>query len=340
MITIDGSIGEGGGQILRTSLALSLVTGEPVRLHRIRAGRLKPGLSRQHLTCVRAATEVGGAAVHGDTLGSMDLTFRPGTVRPGRYAFAVGSAGSATLVLQTVLPALLVTGALSELILKGGTHNPMAPPFDFLARSFLPLLNRMGAQVEASLTRPGFFPAGGGRFEVSVMPPEDSRLAPLQLLERGPLRAQWARALVSRLPRTIGERELARVASQLGWKENELSVEQVPDPRGPGNALLCGLEYQHVTAVFTGFGEKGVLAEKVADETIGRLQRYLQATAPVCPHLADQLLIPLALATSGAFRTLALTGHSTTNIDVVQRFLDVKFTVNARARDDVEVEVS
>jgi RNA 3'-terminal phosphate cyclase (ATP) len=337
MITIDGSMGEGGGQILRTSLALSLVTGEPVRLQRIRAGRKKPGLRRQHLTCVQAAAEVGGARVEGDALGSMELTFRPSTVRPGQYSFAVGTAGSATLVFQTVLPALLVADAPSALVLKGGTHNPMAPPFDFLARSFLPLVDRMGAQVEASLTRPGFYPAGGGRFEVRVTPAPMGRLAPLHLRDRGEPRTRQATALVSRLPRHIGERELARVGTQLGWPDSELAVELVPDPRGPGNALLCALEYEHVTAVFSGFGEKGVRAERVADGVVARVERYLQSSAPVCRHLADQLLIPMALAAGGAFRTLELTDHTTTNLDVIQRFVNTRFTTERRDRDDVEV---
>ncbi len=346
MITIDGSLGEGGGQILRTSLALSLVTGEPVRLRRIRAGRRKPGLRRQHLTCVQAAAEISGAAVAGDSLGAMELTFRPGPVRPGRYTFAVGTAGSATLVFQTVLPALLVaTGveraaAPSALILEGGTHNPMAPPFDFLARSFLPVVCRMGAQVEASLTRPGFFPAGGGRFEVRVVPPSSGRISALELLDRGPLRSRTARALVSGLPRSIGERELEQISRRLGWPVAELSVEQVPEPRGPGNALLCELEHEHVTAVFSSFGQKGVRAERVADEAIGQIQRYEQSSAPVCRHLADQLLIPLALARGGTFRTLALTRHTRTNLDVVQRFMDVTFTLHERGTDDLELGIS
>ena len=164
MITIDGSAGEGGGQILRSSLALSLVTGQPFRMERIRAKRQKPGLLRQHLTAVEAAKAVGCAEVSGETLGSQTLDFRPGPVTPGNYRFAVGTAGSATLVLQTVLPALLTASDPSTLTLEGGTHNPLAPSFDFLDRCFMPLIHRMGPSVELELKRPGFFPAGGGRF--------------------------------------------------------------------------------------------------------------------------------------------------------------------------------
>ncbi len=340
MIKIDGSMGEGGGQILRTSLALSLVTGEPVRLSGIRAGRRKPGLRLQHLTCVQAATEIGDASVQGDTLGSQELTFRPRRVSPGSYTFAVGSAGSATLVFQTVLPALLLAEEPSRLVLKGGTHNPMAPPYDFLEASFLPLVSRMGPRVEVELTRPGFYPAGGGRFEAHVKPTASRTLEPLELFDRGPLVARSARALVSRLPSSIGQRELDRVADRLDWSTEELSVEMTPKPRGPGNALICTLEFEQVTAVFSGFGERGVSAEKVADGTIARLQRYLALSAPVCRHLADQLLIPLALAGGGVFRTQALSRHTTTNIEVIKRFLDVEITVQESETDDVEVRVT
>ena len=170
MLTINGSQGEGGGQILRTALAMSLVTGKPFRIVRIRAGRKKPGLLRQHLTAVQAAAQIGQATVEGAAIGSQELTFTPGEIRPGEYRFAVGTAGSATLVLQAVLPALLTAPGLSVLTLEGGTHNPFAPPFDFLHRSYLPLVNRMGPTVEARLERPGFYPAGGGKFVVTVEP--------------------------------------------------------------------------------------------------------------------------------------------------------------------------
>ena len=340
MITIDGSMGEGGGQILRTSLALSLVTGEAVRLSGIRAGRRKPGIRLQHLTCLRAATEIGEASVEGDALGSKELTFRPRKVRPGSYTFAVGSAGSATLVFQTVLPALLLAEEPSRLVLKGGTHNPLAPPFEFLEGAFLPLVNRMGPRVEVALTRPGFYPAGGGRFEARVDPAAGRTLAPLMLLERGPLVSRSARALVSRLPHAIGQRELDRVADRLGWSAEELSVVMTPKPRGPGNALLCTLAFEQVTAVFSGFGDRGVSAEQVADGTVARLQRYLATSAPVCRYLADQLLIPLALAKGGVFRTQTLSRHATTNIEVIKRFLDVEITVRESETEDVEVRVT
>lgn len=254
MIQIDGSQGEGGGQILRTALGLSLVTGQPFRMERIRAGRQKPGLLRQHLTAVEAAKPVGCAEVAGAQLGSQVLEFRPGAVTPGNYRFAVGTAGSATLVLQTVLPALLTAKGPSTLTLEGGTHNPMAPPFDFLARSFLPLIQSMGPSVELELKRPGFFPAGGGLFHVRIEPVK--RLAALDLGERGAIRGRRARAWLSKLPAAIAERELAVVRDSLGWRADECGIELVSHPTGPGNALVLEIEAENVIGVFTAFGAR------------------------------------------------------------------------------------
>jgi RNA 3'-terminal phosphate cyclase len=214
MIVLDGSQGEGGGQILRSALALSLCTGAPFRIDNIRAGRPRPGLMRQHLTAVQAATQVGNAETTGAAVGSRSLTFRPGKLRAGDYTFSVGTAGSATLVLQTVLPALVTADGPSRLVIEGGTHNPASPPFDFLDRTFLPLLARMGPRVCAKLERPGFYPAGGGRISVSIEP---APLIPLVLERRGEIRACRARAIVANLPRLIAERELACLAKRLDW---------------------------------------------------------------------------------------------------------------------------
>ena len=188
MIVIDGSAGEGGGQILRSSLALSLVTGKPFRIENIRAGRTKPGLLRQHLTALAAATQIGKAKVEGAVLGSKIVSFTPRGVTPGDYHFAVGTAGSATLVLQTVLPALMLASGPSTLVLEGGTHNPSAPPFDFISKAFLPILNRMGPCIKVELERYGFYPAGGGRFRVSINPA--AQLSPIDLLTCGESRAR------------------------------------------------------------------------------------------------------------------------------------------------------
>ena len=330
MLTIDGAQGEGGGQILRSSLALSLITGQPFRIERIRAGRKRPGLLRQHLTAARAAAEVSGGRLEGDRLGASTLSFTPAAVRAGEHRFAIGSAGSASLVLQTVLPALLRADGPSRLRLEGGTHNPFAPPFEFLERSFLPLLGRMGVRVSARLERPGFYPAGGGVFEVEIEP---APLARLELLERGALRGRRARALVARLPRTIAERELARVRARLGWEEACLLVEERADA-GPGTVLTLEVEHAEVCEVVTGFGERGVPAERVADGAISALERYLTAGVPVGEHLADQLLLPLAVGGGGVFRTLAPSPHARTNLEVIRRFLPLEARLEERGPDD------
>lgn len=321
MIAIDGSYGEGGGQILRTSLALSLVTGRPFRIDKIRAGRRKPGLMRQHLAAVNAAAEIGNAQISGHTIGSKAFTFAPQTIRPGRFHFDIGSAGSCTLVLQAVLPALIIAEVPSEIVLEGGTHNPSAPPFDFLTQAFLPLVNRMGPQVEAQLEKPGFFPGGGGRIRVLVTP--TTALNPLILDERGAIQRCSARALVSNLSLGIARRELDTVEKTLGWKPDCLEAVAVENARGPGNVLTLAVESEALTEVFTGFGKRGVPAEKVAVRAAEQVMAYLAMDVPVGRYLADQLLVPMAMGSGGRFRALTPSRHTTTNIDIIRRFLDV-----------------
>jgi RNA 3'-terminal phosphate cyclase (ATP) len=324
MLIIDGSMGEGGGQILRTSLALSLVTGTPFRLENIRAKRRQPGLLRQHLAATRAVEAIG-ATVEGAELGSRQIEVRPGSVRGGDYSFSVGSAGSACLVLQTVLPPLLASREAARLTLEGGTHNPWAPPYDFLERAFVPVLARMGAKVKLQLHRYGFYPAGGGSFSVEIE--AGSSLEGLALLERGKTLSRHARALVAHLPGEIAKRELAVVRAKLGWDESELEITQVDGSSGPGNVLLLELESEHVREVVTGFGERGVKAETVARRAVDELRRYLASGAPVGLRLADQLMVPFAMAGAGAFRTLPLSDHSRTNLDVLRAFLPVHIDV-------------
>jgi len=329
MIVIDGSEGEGGGQILRTSLGLSLVTGQAFRMERIRANRQKTGLLRQHLTAVEAAKTVGCAEVDGAEMNSQTLEFRPGPVTPGNYRFAVGTAGSATLVLQTVLPALLTASGVSTLTLEGGTHNPLAPPFDFLERSYVPLIQRMGPRVKLELRRPGFFPAGGGRFHARIEPAK--RLSPFHVGERGPVKSRRAKVWLSKLPTEVAERELVSVREELRWRVEECVVENVAHPKCPGNALALEFECEQVTAVFTGFAERGRPAEDVAGEAIQAAKAWLQAEVPVDEYLADQLLLPMALCGGGSFRTTEPSLHSTTNAAVIQQFLPVTITFEKRS---------
>ncbi len=336
MFTIDGSAGEGGGQILRSALSLSLCTGTPVTVTAIRARRARPGLMRQHLTALRAAAEVGRAEVSGDEIGAREVIFRPTTVAPGDYAFNVGSAGSTTLVLQTVLPALLTAKAPSSILLEGGTHNPLAPPFEFLDRAFLPLLARMGPRVTATLEARGFYPAGGGRLRVTVEP---AALGRLELVERGAVLRRQVVAVVANLSGAIARREIEAAAEVLGWEREQCRIEQVKGAPGPGNVVNVFVESEHVTEVFTAFGEKGVRAEEVGDRAAKAARAYLDSGAPVGEHLADQLVLPMALGGGGVFRTMAPSSHTRTQIELLGRMLDARITVSAVSDALFEIRV-
>lgn len=333
-IVIDGSEGEGGGQMVRSSMALAVVTGKPVQIDNIRAGRSKPGLGRQHLTSVRAAARICNGTLHGAELGSRCVRFEPGMVQSGHYEFQVGTAGSAMLVLQTVLPPLLTANGPSTLVLEGGTHNQLAPPFDFVQKAYLRLVNQMGPTVNARLERHGFFPAGGGRVVVEVNPSE--ALGGFELLQRGKLRQRSLTALLANLPDNIGQREVHMGQRKLNWRPEEASV-QLVDSNGPGNVVLAELEYENVTQIFTAFGQKGVTAERVMGQIVRDVRGWLKHDAPVGEYLADQILLPLGLSAAqndgcgvrqgGIFRTAKLSQHSLTHIDILQRFLKIEIRV-------------
>ncbi|HXN50088.1 MAG TPA: RNA 3'-terminal phosphate cyclase [Bryobacteraceae bacterium] len=323
MIRIDGSFGEGGGQILRTAVGLSLATGKAFRIEKIRAGRERPGLLRQHLTAVLAAAEVGGAEVEGAVLGSTALTFAPGEVRPGEYRFSVGTAGSGTLVLQTVLPALMLAPEPSRIVIEGGTHNTAAPPFDFLARTFVPLLERMGPKVRLEFERYGFYPAGGGRFCAEIEP--CAVLKPLHLGERGEIVSRGITAVVANLPGHIALREIETVAGMLNWTKDCGKIDQTRNSAGPGNVVMVEIGSAEVTEIFSAFGQLGVSAEKVASTAARDAREYLVSRAAAGEHLTDQLLLPLGLAGAGSFTAEKINMHARTNMAVISEFLPMRF---------------
>lgn len=325
MIVIDGSQGEGGGQILRTALSLSMVTGQPFRIDKIRAGREKPGLLRQHLAAVMAAVEVSKAEAVGAHLGSTAITFKPKTIQPGEYHFAVGTAGSGTLVLQTVLPALMTTSAASRLVIEGGTHNTYAPPVDFVQKSFLPLLERMGPKVKIALEKYGFYPAGGGRFTVEIEPV--TSLQPLVLEERGESMKPIVHALIANLKVQIGLRELETAGQLLGLEQEQLRILQTRESVGPGNVVMIEVNSDKVTEFFTAFGKVGISAEKVAAYAVKQAKVYIDSNAAVGEHLADQLLLPMALSGGGSFTTTEISRHAETNMEIIAKFLPVRFAI-------------
>ncbi|MDO4551814.1 MAG: RNA 3'-terminal phosphate cyclase [Planctomycetia bacterium] len=329
LLLIDGSQGEGGGQILRSSLALSLVTGRPFKMENIRANRKKPGLMRQHLTAVKAAATISGSVVSDVEIGSQTLVFEPGSVSGGNYTFHIGSAGSASLVLQTVLPALMMAKTPSVLTIIGGTHNPMAPPFDFLQKVFTPFVNRLGPNLKMELIHYGFFPAGGGEIRVHVQPAQ--KLGPLQLLKRGELISRQARILDSRLPEQVVENE-RKLLLHAGWSDSEVKIEKVLNSHGSGNVIMLQLQMEEITEMFTAFGIRGVPAQRVVQEVVDRYRLYWNSKAPVGEFLADQLLLPLGIAAwqnsgTSEFLTGPLSGHTVTHMEILRQFLDINITV-------------
>jgi RNA 3'-terminal phosphate cyclase (ATP) len=258
------------------------------------------------------------------------LSFKPGRLRGGDYEFAIGSAGSCTLVLQTLLPALLFADVPSRVHLSGGTHNPMAPPVQFLQRAYLPLLARMGAQAELRLERYGFYPAGGGKMMAEIQPCDE--LQPLHLHERGERKTAYAESMIAGVPFSVARRELECIATATNWTEEQLRPLELPDAQGPGNVLMLTLEQEGVNEVFCAFGEKGVPAESVAREVVQEYRRYLASNAAVGEHLADQLMLPMALAGGGSVTVTEVSQHALSNAAIIERFLPVRFSFNPKER--------
>jgi len=334
MIIIDGSYGEGGGQVLRTSLTLAMLTGQEVQIDHIRAGRPKPGLSAQHLTAVRAAAAICNATTMGDEIGSQRLRFRPGgPSQAGDYTFDVarvrgaGSAGSVSLVLQTVLLPLALASGSSRLTLNGGTHVPWSPPFPYLTEVYLPTLARLGIRATLELKEWGFYPVGGGEL-VAQIAGGVSGVQPLTLTERGPLQRIWGTAVVSNLPSHIPQRMANRARNLLTEADlkAELKAQRVR-AKGPGAGIFALMEHQeNVRAGFAAYGRKGLPAERVAEAACHDLLGYYRHNAPVDMHLADQLILPLAIADGvSQFTTCRVTDHLRTNMWVVEQFAQARF---------------
>ncbi|MBP9088120.1 MAG: RNA 3'-terminal phosphate cyclase [Kofleriaceae bacterium] len=323
MLEIDGTHGEGGGQILRGSLALALVTGKAFRIRNIRAGRAKPGLMRQHLTAVAAAARVGSAHVVGATLGSTELTFEPNGVTAGVYDFDIGSAGSTMMVLQAVLPALARLPAPSRLKIIGGTHNPMAPPYEFIVETLAPQLANIGWRCEFNLQRYGFVPAGGGIIAVSIAPAAPPQ--PLALLDRGEFHSCEARVLITHLARDIAQRELTALQDALPWQHMGGGITQTRDSHGPGNMVSAHLRYQHVTHVVSALGERRRRGEAIAQQVAAEASEFhnYPHAAPVGEYLCDQLLVPLAITGGGQFRCTTWSLHAESQRHVIAQFLGV-----------------
>lgn len=334
MKIIDGAHGEGGGQILRTSLSLAVMTGQPVNVVSVRARRKKPGLLRQHLCAVKAAATICNGRLSGAEIGSGQVTLTPNAVVPGEYRFSVGTAGSAVLVLQTVLPPLLVAGSPSRVVVEGGTHNPSAPPFEYLDRVFAPALRQMGAGLELALEKVGFYPTGGGRIVAEIRPPAEGWM-PIDRTERGAVLKTTGWILSSGVADHVAQREAKTLREKLG---SSLAFDRTGiDAYGPGNAVLVDVELDGGRALFAAFGARGKPAESVAEEAAAQVQRFLALDVPVDEHLADQLLLPMAVGAGGTFRTGPLSSHAETNIHVIRQFGVADISVEAGEHARVEV---
>ena len=324
-VTIDGSHGEGGGQILRTSLSLSALTGRPVEIVRIRAGRARPGLQPQHLASVKAAAELCAASLEGAEIGSVRLRFAPqAPPTHGVYHFAIGTAGATALVLQTVLMPLAFAPAASRVTVTGGTHVSHAPTADYLERVYLPTLARHGLAASLLSPKAGFFPKGGGAVSAEVA--GNAAISPITLTERGGLRAVTALVVTSGLPPTVAERGVAAVRQEVGRLPVELSTEMREAPSvGAGAAVLLVAECEGGLAGFSAIGERGKRMEAVAEEVCHAFKAWWETGAACEEHLADQLVLPMAL-TAGESRwtTSQVTEHLRTVLWVVPQFLPVE----------------
>lgn len=329
-IELDGSFGEGGGQILRTSLALSLVTGKPFHLRNVRANRPKPGLQPQHLMCVRAAATIGQAQVRGASKGSCDLVFEPGTIVPGNYHFAIGTAGATGLVLQTLyLPLALDTDKPSEVTISGGTHVKAAPCFHFLEATWRTYLESFGLRVKLQMIRPGFYPRGGGTIRAIIQPIQELK----GFVYREEYRPEQVKILsaVASLPEEIAERQAHRAEKRLKSSEHDLKlkIHQESWESGPGTLLALTLDTRPAPTLFFGLGERGKKAERVADEAVEQALEFLETDKPTVDfHSADQIILPLALARGrSSYAVAKVTRHLTTNAAVIQQFIDRKVLI-------------
>lgn len=339
MIEIDGSIGEAGGQVLRTSLTLSVLTQKPLRIINIRAERKSPGLRSQHLKSVSAAREISGGTVSEGKIGSGSISLIPGPIQAGKYFFDIGTAGSTSLLLQTIyLPLSLATGN-SKVTICGGTHVEWSPCYHYLVWHWLPYLLQMGFKFEISLERAGYYPRGGGRISMNISPIQD--LKPINIVKRGKVNQIRGISAVSNLPRKIAERQRNQVVRRLGNKYplNDIRIADLPSDN-KGTVLLLIIECEYSRACFFALGAPGKPAEAVADEVIDSTIEFLDSEGAIDPFLADQLLLPLAIMDlPSKLTTTKITNHIQTNAKIIKHFLPVEITIMGEIGRPGKIEI-
>jgi RNA 3'-phosphate cyclase len=329
LIQIDGSYGEGGGQILRTALGLSAILRKPFSLFHIRSKRKNPGLQAQHLAAVEALARITEAQTEGVRFGSQRIVFIPQKILPGEYQFEVRTAGSITLLLQAIFLPLCFSNGISSVTLIGGTHVQWSPSFHYFSEVFLPTLEGLGVSAVANIEKWGFFPKGGGRIQLKINPIQELR--PISLVDRGSLKKIRGISAISNLPRHVADRQkeqaLRRIQRELQIG-GEIAILDNVHSNGPGSFLFLLAEYQRVLAGFSSIGVRGKPAEKVADEAVDSLKDYLESDGCTDPYLTDQLAPFMALAKrNSSITTVRITDHLLTNLWVIQHFLDVTVSI-------------
>lgn len=336
-IEIDGSLGEGGGQILRTALSLSCITGYSLKLFNIRKARKRPGLMPQHITCVNAAAGISRAEVAGNEKGSSELTFVPDRIMPGDYTFDIQTAGSCSLVFQTLLPPLILSGKPSKVTIKGGTHVPLSPTYDYISDVFLPMLDRLGIKTGSSIERYGFYPKGGGVVCFSIHPVTTIR--GMDLTSRGALLSVHGLSCVSNLPLSIADRQKMSLMQNLLMPDVDMQVMEVHS-HGQGTFVFLKGEYENAFTGFSSLGERGKPAEAVGREAAEQFKAFNDSSACLDPHIADQIVLYLGLAKEDStFTTSRITQHLITNLRVIEKFLDIRYEIKGELNAKGEVRL-
>jgi len=337
-IEIDGGFGEGGGQILRTSLSLSCITGCALKLFNIRKSRQKPGLMPQHLTCVNAISDICSAEVAGNETGSTELMFVPGKTASGKYFFDIRTAGSSSLVFQTLLPPLLHAGGPSQIIVKGGTHVPFSPQYDYISEVFISMLDRLGLRVKSSISRYGFYPKGGGEVGFMIFPAR--KISGINAFVKGDLLAIHGYSAVANLPLHIAERQKRSLIQVLAPLSANIGIIEVPS-FGQGTFVFLKGEYENVPSGFSSLGERGKPAEIVGTEAALLFKDHHNSSGCLDPHLADQIVIYLGLANENSvFTTSRITQHLLTNLWVIEKFLKIRYEIEGSLDSEGKVTLS
>lgn len=340
-LEIDGAMGEGGGQVLRSALSLSIITQRPIRIVNIRANRDRPGLRPQHLVAVRSAARISNGIVRGDRVGSTEIRFEPRGIVPGDYLFDIGTAGATALVLQTLLPPLALAEGASTITVHGGTHVPWSPCFHYLDWHWRPLLKRIGIDAELELHMAGFYPRGGGQVAARIA--GGSKVSGLHLTQRGRLVRIRGLSAVADLPQEIAERQRRQALRRLDQMIHEapvgIEISSLP-ARSKGTLLLLLAEFEHCQACFFALGARGKRAETVADEAVDSLAEFLATQATLDQWMADQLMLPLSLAAEKSlFVTSRVTQHLLTNAGVIQLFLPLQISIEGAPGEPASVSI-